>query len=385
MALALGLTGLVAFLTVFSGLFQVIHSNPVLSLVIIFSPAALVIYVRYRIQHLSAQSAVTTFFSFSVLMGLSLSYVFIVYTAENIARAFFITSIMFGSIPLYGNTTKRDLTSMGSFLIMGALGIIIASIVNLFLGSSPLYFAISFISVIVFTLMTAYVAQRIKDVYYKYNDGSEVATTKLATLGATDLYFNFINIFLNLLRLLNLFNNRDKMFSFSRKGSKNSIVFFLISLVVLMLCLAYASVPLYSIFCKATGYGGTTRKVTISATDQKIRVHFNADIMSDLPWEFKSEPNYVDVNIGEQSLAFYYAKNLSDHLSFGMAVYNVTAFKAGKYFNKVACFCFEEQMLLPKQKAAMPVSLYIHPEIMLDSNTKDLSEITLSFTFFKLK
>ncbi|WP_386086685.1 Bax inhibitor-1/YccA family protein [Wolbachia endosymbiont (group A) of Norellia spinipes] len=209
MALALGVTGLIAFLTVFSGLFQVIHSNPVLSLVIIFSPAALVIYMRYRIQHLSAQSAVTIFFSFSVLMGLSLSYIFIVYTAENIARAFFITSIMFGSMALYGNTTKRDLTSMGSFLIMGVLGIIIASIVNLFLGSSPLYFAISFISVIVFTLMTAYDAQRIKDVYYKYNDGSEVATTKLAILGATDLYFNFINIFLNLLRLLNLFNNRD--------------------------------------------------------------------------------------------------------------------------------------------------------------------------------
>lgn len=208
MALALGVTGLVAFLTVFYDLFKVIHSNPVLSLVIIFSPAALVIYMRYRIQHLSAQSAVTIFFSFSVLMGLSLSYIFIVYTAENIARAFFITSIMFGSMALYGNTTKRDLTSMGSFLIMGVLGIIIASIVK-FLGSSPLYFAISFISVIVFTLMTAYDAQRIKDVYYKYNDGSEVATTKLAILGATDLYFNFINIFLNLLRLLNLFNNRD--------------------------------------------------------------------------------------------------------------------------------------------------------------------------------
>jgi FtsH-binding integral membrane protein len=146
---------------------------------------------------------------FSVLMGLFLSYIFVRYTAENITRAFFITSIMFSSMALYGNTTKKDLTSMGSFLIMGVLGLFIALIVNLFLRSSPLYFAISFISVIVFTLMTAYDAQRIKDVYYKYNDGSEVATTKLATLGATDLYFNFINIFLNLLRLLNLFNNRD--------------------------------------------------------------------------------------------------------------------------------------------------------------------------------
>ncbi|WCR53520.1 MAG: Cytochrome c oxidase assembly protein CtaG [Wolbachia endosymbiont of Ctenocephalides orientis wCori] len=178
------------------------------------------------------------------------------------------------------------------------------------------------------------------------------------------------------------------MFSFLKKGDKNSIVFFLVSLVVAMLCLSYASVPLYSVFCKVTGYGGTTKKVTnaiTNATNQKIRVYFNADIMSDLPWEFKSETNYIDVNIGEQSLAFYYAKSLSDQPTFGMAVYNVTPFKAGKYFNKIACFCFNEQTLLPRQKAAMPVSFYIDPEIINDSNTKDLSEITLSYTFFKLK
>lgn len=178
------------------------------------------------------------------------------------------------------------------------------------------------------------------------------------------------------------------MFSFLRKSDKNSIVFFLISLVFLMLCLTYASVPLYRIFCKATGYGGTTKqanKAITNVTNQKIRVYFNADIMPDLPWEFIQETNYIDVNIGEQSLAFYYAKNLSDQPSFGMAVYNVTPFKAGKYFNKIACFCFNEQMLLPKQKAAMPVSFYIDPEIMLDQSTKDLGEITLSYTFFKLK
>lgn len=175
----------------------------------------------------------------------------------------------------------------------------------------------------------------------------------------------------------------------SKKGnSKNSIVFFLMSLVVAMLCLSYASVPLYSIFCKVTGYGGTTKKVThitTNATNQKIRVHFNADIMSDLPWEFKPETNYIDVNIGEQSLAFYYAKNLSDKPTFGMAVYNVTPFKAGKYFNKIACFCFNEQTLLPRQKASMPVSFYIDPDIMSDKDTKELSEITLSYTFFKLR
>ncbi|WP_343289418.1 Bax inhibitor-1/YccA family protein [Wolbachia endosymbiont of Encarsia formosa] len=206
MALALGVTGLVAFLTVFSGLFQVIHSNPVLLYTVIFSPLVLVFFVYPKILHLSVQSAFTIFFAFAVLIGMSSSYIFIIYTAESIARAFFITSIMFGSMALYGNITKRDLTSMGSFLRMGVWGLIIASIVNLFLGSGPLDFAISFISVIVFTLKTASDAQRIKDVYYKYNDGSEAATTKLAILGANSLYLDFINIFLSLLRLL---NNRD--------------------------------------------------------------------------------------------------------------------------------------------------------------------------------
>ncbi|WFW29501.1 MAG: Bax inhibitor-1/YccA family protein [Wolbachia endosymbiont of Menacanthus eurysternus] len=207
MALALGVTGLIAFLTVFSGLFRIIYSNPFLSLIVALSPVALVFYMSYRLQYLSAQSTIAVFFLFSALMGLSLSHIFVIYTAENIARAFFITSIMFGSMALYGNTTRRDLTSMGSFLMMGIWGLIIASVINLFLGSNPVYFAISFISVVLFTLLTAYDSQRIKDVYYKYNDGSEVATTKLAILGATNLYFDFINIFLNLLRLVNLFNN----------------------------------------------------------------------------------------------------------------------------------------------------------------------------------
>jgi FtsH-binding integral membrane protein len=209
MALALGVTGLVAFLTVFSGLFQVIYSNPVLLIVIILSKLALIFYMSYRLPSLSTQSTFTVFFLFSILMGLSSSYIFVIYTTENIARAFFITSIMFGSMALYGNTTKRDLTNIGSFLIMGILGLFIALIVNLFLGSSSLYFAISFISVIVFTLLTAYDAQQIKDVYYRYNDGSEVVATKLAILGATTLYLDFIIIFKNLLRLSNLLNSRD--------------------------------------------------------------------------------------------------------------------------------------------------------------------------------
>ncbi|MDG7056231.1 MAG: Bax inhibitor-1/YccA family protein [Wolbachia endosymbiont of Meromenopon meropis] len=207
MALALGVTGLVAFLTVFSGLYQVIHSSSVLFYGVAFSPLLLVMFVYPRIPYLSVQSAFAVFFAFSVLIGLSSSYIFILYTAQNITRAFFIASIMFGSMALYGNTTKKDLASMASFLTMGVLGLFIASLVNLFLGSNPLYFAISLVSVIVFTLFTACDAQRIKDIYYRYNDGSEVAATKLAIFGATELYLDFVNIFLNLLRLFNLFNS----------------------------------------------------------------------------------------------------------------------------------------------------------------------------------
>ncbi len=155
-----------------------------------------------------------------------------------------------------------------------------------------------------------------------------------------------------------------------------------------MLCLAYASVPLYNIFCKATGYGGTIRQVnniTVNKTNKNIRVYFNADLMSDLPWKFSPEVSYIDMKIGEEGLAFYYAENLSEHPISGMAVYNVTPFKAGKYFNKIACFCFNEQVLLPGQKVVMPVSFFIDPEILFDLDTKSLSEITLSYTFFKLK
>ncbi len=242
MALALGVTGIVAFLVASSGLLQVIHSNPVLSLVVTFSPIALVFFMYYKLLHLSAQATIAIFFTFSSLMGLSLSYVFIVYTAENITRAFFITSIMFGSMALYGNNTKKDLTSLGSFLIMGVWGLLIASIVNLFLGSSPLYFATSFISVIIFVLMTAYDAQRIKDIYYRYNDGSEIATTKLSILGATNLYFNFINIFLNVLRLLTYLTIEIKcVLLFKREQLFNSFLFNIFSCTDAMPCICFST------------------------------------------------------------------------------------------------------------------------------------------------
>ncbi len=158
-----------------------------------------------------------------------------------------------------------------------------------------------------------------------------------------------------------------------------------------MLCLTYASVPLYSIFCKVTGYGGTTRRAvdvrkdSINKDKKKIRVYFNSDVAPDLLWSFNPEMSYTDATIGKEELTFYYAENLSDEEVSGMAVYNVTPFKAGKYFNKVACFCFNEQVLPPKKKVVMPISFFIDQDIILDPDTKDLSEITLSYTFFKFK
>ncbi|XGA08562.1 MAG: Bax inhibitor-1/YccA family protein [Wolbachia endosymbiont of Xenopsylla cheopis] len=201
MAMALGITGIVAFFTASSQtIMSAIYGTP-LQWLVVFLPVILVSVMSYKLHSLSFQSIIAIFISFSALMGISLSYIFVVYTAESIARVFFITATMFGAMALYGNNTKHDLTKLGSFLMMGVIGLIIASLVNLFLGSNPLQFAISLITVVIFTLMTAYDAQRIKDLYYQFNDGSEIATNKLVIMGSTSLYFNFINIFLSLLRL----------------------------------------------------------------------------------------------------------------------------------------------------------------------------------------
>ncbi len=205
MAMALGITGVVAFFVASSqSIMSAVYGTP-LQWLVMFLPIILVSVMSYKLHSLSFQSIIMIFLSFSALMGISISTIFVIYTTESIARVFFITATLFGTMALYGNSTKRDLSQFGSFLMMGVVGIIIASLVNLFLGSHPLQFAISLITVVLFTLMTAYDAQRIKDLYYQFNDGSEVATSKLAIMGATNLYFNYINIFLSLLRL---FGNR---------------------------------------------------------------------------------------------------------------------------------------------------------------------------------
>jgi FtsH-binding integral membrane protein len=163
------------------------------------APLALVFVFSFGIQRMSVGTAQALFWVYAALMGVSLSPILLLYTDVSIARTFFITAATFGAMSLWGYTTTRDLTGMGRFLIMGVIGIIIASIVNIFLGSTALDFAISFIGVIAFTGLTAYDTQKIKEMYYVGDDGT-VAGRK-AIMGALTLYLDFVNLFLFLLRL----------------------------------------------------------------------------------------------------------------------------------------------------------------------------------------
>ena len=166
--------------------------------VLLFVPFGLVFFLSFRIGHLQATTARALFFFYAALLGVSLAPVFIVYTHGSIARVFFISAASFGALSLYGYTTQRDLSPFGSFLIMGLFGIILAGLVNIFLQSSALSFAISAVGVIVFAGLTAWDTQRIKEMYDPMDDGT-VAGRK-AVMGALTLYLDFINLFLFLLR-----------------------------------------------------------------------------------------------------------------------------------------------------------------------------------------
>ena len=208
MGIGLAVTGLVAFFfnqwaTSSQGAFELVYASP-LSFVIMLSPLAFVLVLSFGINKMSFSAAQLTFWGFAVVMGLSLSSIFSVYTGASIARVFFITAATFGAMSLWGYTTKRDLTGMGSFLFMGLIGLIIASVVNIFLASSALEFGISVIGVLIFVGLTAYDTQKIKEMYVAA-DGAEIMGKK-AIMGALNLYLDFINLFLMLLRL---FGNRD--------------------------------------------------------------------------------------------------------------------------------------------------------------------------------
>ena len=168
--------------------------------VVMFAPLAVVLFFSFKIQSMSTQAARGTFFLYSALVGVSLATIFFVYTHTSIVRVFFITAAAFGTLSLYGYTTKKDLSGMGSFLIMGLFGIMIASIVNIFLGSTGLQWAISILGVLIFSGLTAYDTQNIKAMYYEGN-APEMAE-KLAIYGALQLYMDFLGMFQMLLSLL---------------------------------------------------------------------------------------------------------------------------------------------------------------------------------------
>lgn len=200
MALGLSITGAVAyFLSTQDALMNAIFSTP-LAYVFMFAPIIMVFWMSAKLQQYPAQTLRTMFVVYSTLMGVSLSMIFLVYTGESIAKTFFIAASMFLSTSIYGYATKRDLTSMGSFLIMGVWGLIIASVVNMFMGSSVFSLAISAISVLVFTGLAAYDTQMFKELYNLHD--SEEALSKKVIFGALSLYIDFINIFIHLLRFL---------------------------------------------------------------------------------------------------------------------------------------------------------------------------------------
>jgi uncharacterized protein len=168
--------------------------------VIMLAPLAFVFFISFRIYKMSVAGAQLAFWLFAAAMGLSLSSIFLVYTGQSITQVFFVTAAAFGGLSLFGYTTQRDLSGWGSFLIMGVFGIIIAALVNLFVQSSALQFAISVIGVLVFAGLTAYDTQRIKDGYHELM-GDMTATSKAAIMGALNLYLDFINMFMLLLQL----------------------------------------------------------------------------------------------------------------------------------------------------------------------------------------
>ncbi len=160
------------------------------------------------------------------------------------------------------------------------------------------------------------------------------------------------------------------------------------AVAISMVGVGFAAVPLYRVFCQITGFGGTTMRVdeavaaTVSATDKPITIRFDANHRSDLPWEFKPERPTDTVSIGAKDMAIFLAKNEGSEDVTGTATFNVTPELAGKYFNKIQCFCFTEQTLKPGQQVRMPVLYYVDPKIMTDPETKDIEEITLSYTFY---
>lgn len=205
MSAGVALTGVVAFLTAQAAtsnpaVAQVLYQSP-LKWVVMLAPLAFVFYLAFRVYKMSPAAAQVAFWLFAGVMGVSLSAIFLVFTGASIAQVFFVTAAAFAALSVYGYTTQKDLSGWGSFLIMGVVGIILAALVNLFLQSGGLAFAISVLGVLIFAGLTAYDTQRLKDEYYLVQSDT-AALSKTAIMGALSLYLNFINMFTSLLQLM---------------------------------------------------------------------------------------------------------------------------------------------------------------------------------------
>jgi hypothetical protein len=212
MAAAVALTGAVAYATFSAAVVtdgtgqitgltsfgQAIFSGP-LTIVLLLGTLGMVFFISYRINRLQFSTALTLFMVYAALLGVTLSSVFLAYTGASITRVFFISAASFGALSLYGYTTRTDLSAMGSFMIMGLFGIIIASLVNIFLKSSGLDWAISLIGIVVFAGLTAWDTQRIKEMYSSMDDDGTLG--RKAVMGALSLYLDFINLFMMMLRV----------------------------------------------------------------------------------------------------------------------------------------------------------------------------------------
>ncbi|XP_015516491.1 cytochrome c oxidase assembly protein COX11, mitochondrial [Neodiprion pinetum] len=194
----------------------------------------------------------------------------------------------------------------------------------------------------------------------------------------------------------NLFKEYDSSKSTvhsERKTNLRATLHYVTAAGVLAVGLSYAAVPLYRLFCRAYSYGGTTAtghdaskiETMKSIQNRQFKVRFNADVGASMRWNFKPQQNEIDVVPGETALAFYTATNPSDKPVVGISTYNVVPFEAGQYFNKIQCFCFEEQMLNPHEQVDMPVFFYLDPEIVEDPKLEYIDEITLSYTFFEAR
>ncbi len=175
------------------------------------------------------------------------------------------------------------------------------------------------------------------------------------------------------------------MTALARKNGRTAAMAAL--LVAAMVGLAFASVPLYRLFCQVTGFGGTPLRAeevsgSLQATGKIVSVRFDANTNAALPWAFKPERNRERVAVGARKMAFYTARNLSDRPVTGTATFNVTPAKAGQYFTKIQCFCFTEQTLKPGEEMRMPVIFFVDPKILDDPDARAIEEITLSYTFY---